>query len=412
VHLAPSLPAAVAATLLALPLFTTQDQAAPAAPSTVERTGTFVPVHAVEVKLDLESFQGPLEIADVMAHGSPVREGDVLARFKTDAIDDQIEAAERDLRSTEIRHQNAREQARLDAENSDARLDDANENLAAAERALAAFEKNELELKRRGNDLSDAYSKDNIEDQKDELAQLEKMYTADELTDATEEIVLKRSRRQLARTETSFELQQARRKFDADYAEQEQRRQKTDSVKDARRGRDRLARQLEMEKRGRDDSLTRLDPEMKSAQERVDKLRHDREKLTVRAPRAGMLLHGALDDYKPGRSATRLEAGGNASPKGKLFTIATAGEYGVALDVPESLVLKLANGMAVKVQPIVDPDATMMGRLRFDRFPSPRSAGAPENTYDGSVELDQAPPSIVAGMRCKITIELPKKAGA
>jgi multidrug resistance efflux pump len=342
-----------------------------------------------------------------------VREGDLLARFKPDALDEQIDSAERDLRSTEIRQQNAREQARLDAENGDARMEDASEALAAAERALAAFEKNELELKRRGNELSESYSKDNIEDQKDELAQLEKMYTADELTDATEEIVLKRSRRQLARTESNFELQQARRKFDADYAEQEQRRQKNDAVKDARRNRERLARQLEMERRGRDDSLSRLEPEMKTVRERVDKLRRDRERLVVRAPRAGAVLHGSLDDYKPGRTASHLEVGGSAAPKAKLFTIATPGEFLVALDVPESLVLKLANGMAVKVQPAADAEATLVGRLHFDRFPSPRSAGGPENTYDGSVELDQTPPALVAGMRCKVVIELPKKtAGA
>jgi len=68
----------------------------------VERTGTFVPANATEVKLGLESFQGALELVDVVAHGAQVREGDVLARFDTKAIDDAVTAAERDLRSTEI----------------------------------------------------------------------------------------------------------------------------------------------------------------------------------------------------------------------------------------------------------------------------------------------------------------------
>jgi len=379
------------------------------APTLVERSGTFVPVHAAEVKLDLESFQGPLEFVDVLAHGSPVREGDVLARFEVEAIDEQIAAAERDLRSTEIRHQNAREQARLDAEGGEQRMEGANDALASAERALAAFEKTELELKRRGNDLNDAYSKDNIEDQKDELAQLEKMYTADELTDATEEIVLKRSRRQLARSETSVELQAARRRFDADYAEQEQRRQRNDAVRDARRNKERLARQLEMEKRGRDDGLARLDPEATTAHERVDQLKREREQLVLRAPRSGIVMHGGLDDYLPGRAAPRHEPGGAAANRAKLFTIAAPGAFEVALDVPESLLLKLDQGMAVKVIPAAQPDGSLMGRLRFDRFPSPKSAGAPENGYDGRVEIDAAPPALVAGMRAKVVIELQKK---
>jgi multidrug resistance efflux pump len=390
--------------------FLAQDAAAPAAPAPVERPGTFVPAGAVEVKLELEAYQGPLELVEAVAHGTPVREGEVLARIELDAIDEQLEAAERDLRSTEIRHQNAREQARLDEESAAQRIQDASEALALAERALEVFEKTELELKRRGNDLSESYNQDNIEDQKDELAQLEKMYTADELTDATEEVVLKRSRRQLARSQASFELQQARRKFDAEYAEQEQRRQKQNAVRDARRSRERLAKQIEMERRTREDSLARLEPEMKTAREKVDELRRDRERLVLRAPRAGIALHGALDDYKPGRTAPRHEAGGSVAAKAKLFTIAPPGRFSVALDVPESLVLKLTHGMAVKVVPAADPDSALAGRLRFDRFPSPRSAGGPENAYDGIIEIDQAPPALAAGMRCKVVIEVEKKA--
>ena len=81
--------------------------------------------------------------------------------------------------------------------------------------------------------------------------------------------------------------------------------QKNDAVKDARRNRERLARQIEMEKRSREDALARLEPEMKGARKRVEELRHDRDRLTVRAPRAGVVLHGARDDYKPGRAAPR-----------------------------------------------------------------------------------------------------------
>ena len=96
--------------------------AAQDAPAPVERTGTFVPARSVEVKLELDAYSGGLEFVEVAQHGSSVREGDVLARFDVTAIDEAIESAERDLRSTEIRHQNSREQARLDAEAGDSRL--------------------------------------------------------------------------------------------------------------------------------------------------------------------------------------------------------------------------------------------------------------------------------------------------
>lgn len=374
-------------------------------PSCVERNGTFVPAAAVELELDLRSYSGLLEFVEVAAHGALVRDGDVLARFDLEAIDEQIEAAERELRSTEIKHRNAREQARLDAEQADQRLEDAHEALQKAEEALAAWERTEIPLKQRGNELSESSMRDNLADQRDELAQLEKMYTADELTDATEEIVLQRARRQLARSEASFELQQARRRFEAEYSDRLQHEAKRDAVDDARRGLDRLARQVEMEELARDDAQSRLDPELAKAREKVDELRRDREKLTVRAPRGGILLHGARDDYRPGRSAPRHEAGGSATATATLFAIMQPGAFEVALDLPESRVLSLAPGMAAQVKPAAIAGSTLLGRLRFERFPNPKSAGGGENTYDGTVELDAAPPAIVAGMRCKVVIE-------
>ncbi len=395
-----------AAVLAAAPVQPLQEVPAP-----IERPGAFVPADAAEVKLDLETYQGPLELIEVVAHGSPVREGDLLARFELDAIDDAIRAAERDLRSTEIRHQNAREQARLEIEAADQRAADATEAVENAEKALALYEKTELELKRRGIELTDSFQKDGLEDQRDELSQLEKMYTADELTDATEEIVLKRARRQLARGEANYEISKARRKIDEEVNEPDIAKAKKRSVRDARTNRERLGRSMEMEKRVRDDNLARLDPEMTMARERVEQLRRDRERLTVRAQKSGFLLHGGSDDYKPGHAAPRHLVGGGAAAHATLFTIAKPGAMEIAIDVPEAAVLKLNQGMAVKVIPAADPERTLVGRLHYDRFPSPRSASGPENVYDGTVELEAVEPSWVAGMRCKVVIELPKKGG-
>lgn len=380
-----------------------------AAKTTIERTGAFIPANATEVKLGLESWSAPLEISEVVAHGAVVREGDVLARFDTKAIDDAITAAERDLRSTEVRQQNAREQARIDDEVAAQRLEAATDALTDAQEALDNFEKIELQLKRRGEALSEAFTKDGIDDQKDELAQLEKMYTADELTDATEEIVLRRSRRQINRSQTSAELQKARRDFDDSYNEKKQHEQKQKGVRDAQRNLDRTQRQVEMEKRTRADSLAKLDPEMKDAREKVEKLKHDREKLVVKAPAAGVVVHGSADDYRPGRTPPRYEIGATAQPKATLFAIAPPGHLKVALDVPEAQALVLSQGMAGKVVATADPSLAIVGRLTYDRFPSARSGAAPEASFDGSVEIGPVAPAIVAGMRCKVVLEAAKK---
>jgi multidrug resistance efflux pump len=389
-----------------------QETKPPENKTTVERTGTFVPGGAkpgVEVRLGLESYAGALEWVEVMAHGSLAREGDVLARFDSKAVDDAVAAAERDLRSTEMRHQNARDQARLDDEAAAQRIEAASDAANDAQEALANYEKVDVVLKKRGDDLNESYGKDNIDDQKDELAQLEKMYKSEELTESTEEIVLRRSRRNLARTQISFDLQQARKKYEADYAERKQHEAKQKAARDAQRNLDRTQRQVEMEKRARADGIARLEPEMKDAREKLEKLRRDRERFTLRAPASGLVLHGSGDDYRPGRTPPRHEVGGNANAKAILFTIAQPGGLQVALDLPESQVATVTQGMAAKVVATSDASLEMVGRLRFDRFPSSRSAGAPENAYDATVELDSVAPTLFAGMRCKVLLEVGKK---
>jgi hypothetical protein len=159
-----------------------------------------------------------------------------------------------------VRHQNARDQARLDDEGAAQRIEAASDAANDAQEALANYEKVDVFLKKRGDDLNEAYGKDNIEDQKDELAQLEKMYKTEELTESTEEIVLRRSRRNLARTQVSFDLQQARKKYEADYAERKQHEAKQKAARDAQRNLDRTQRQVEMEKRARADGIARLSP--------------------------------------------------------------------------------------------------------------------------------------------------------
>jgi len=389
-----------------------QETKPPETKTPLERTGTFVPGGAkpgVEVRLGLESYAGALEWVEVMAHGSQAREGDVLARFDSKAIDDSVAAAERDLRSTEVRHQNARDQARLDDEAAAQKIEAASDAAKDAQEALSNYEKVDVVLKKRGDDLSESYGKDNIDDQKDELAQLEKMYKSEELTESTEEIVLRRSRRNLARTQISFELQQARKKYEAEYAERKQHEAKQKSSRDAQRNLDRTQRQVEMEKRARADAIARLEPEMKDARERVKKLRRDHKRFTMHATASKLVLHGSSDDYRPGRTPPRHEVGGTANAKAILFTIAQPGGLQVALDLPESQVATVSQGMAAKVVATSDASLEMVGRLRFDRFPSSRSAGAPENAYDATVELDSVAPTLFAGMRCKVLLEVGKK---
>jgi hypothetical protein len=338
--------------------------------------------------------------------GEPLRvdaEGDVLARFDAKAIDDAVAAAERDLHSTEVRHQNARDQARLDDEGAAQRIEAASDAANDAQEALANYEKVDVVLKKRGDDLNESYGKDNIDDQKDELAQLEKMYKADELVDATEEIVLKRAKRRLAISGDARELSGDRRKYRVDFDEAMQTEVKQEAVHTQEQSLDRLVRNQAIEKRAREDALVRSKDALDLQNQKTERLKRDREKFAIQAPRDGILLHGKEKDYRPGRTPTRYERGSTLPARTDLFLVADPDTLAVAVDVPESMLKEVHEGAAVEVQIVALPGEGAPGTLHIEPYPSAKG-GSEENGYEATAKLDHAIPGVLFGMRAKVKL--------
>lgn len=370
----------------------------------ITRSGTFVPSRFEEVSLWFEEYSGEMLLLDVLPHGTPVNHGDVIARFDVRGIDRQIEVGERTVRSAELMLKNTVDRAAIDRRASQVALDDSRAELELARRDLEGWEKYELEFNRRTAELSKQYRIHSIEDQEDELAQLESMYRDDELVDATEEIVLKRARRDLARSMTSMKNQDDWQVYTVAYTESARTVRKRRTVEGREKALDRMLRSREIEERSRDEGLEKAEVALRDQVERLERLKRDRGLLTVRASRAGFLLHGSPDDYRPGRVAPRYKRGGRASIRTTLFTVAETDRLGLALDVPESRLGEIRAGMTAKVVPKACPDATLHGRLHLDRFPSPQSAPGAENTYKADVELDLSTSGLVPGMRADVNL--------
>jgi RND family efflux transporter MFP subunit len=370
----------------------------------IERDGTLIPDDAATVSLWFEAYAGGLTLLEVAPHGAPVGEGDVIARIDDESLRDQLVQARLELESAVMRHRNALHQAEIDREGEGAAVDAARSALDRSRRALVAWEAHELKFRERQAAMSAQNTLDFIGDQEDELQQLEAMYRDDELVDATEEIVLRRSRRNLARSIVSKELQADRRKVQIDFDEKNETESRRQAVEQQEQSFKRMIQSHEVAERTRMDGIGRADHAVRQARDKVEDLEKDLALLTVRAPRSGVLLHGDPDDYRPGKVAPRYERGGSAAPRKTLFTVAQPDELGVALEVPESSFAKIRSGTGVTVHPSLAPATQYVGTLHVDRHPNPSSAGAPENTYAARVKLENPLPGYVVGMRCKVKI--------
>jgi multidrug resistance efflux pump len=387
--------------------------APPASPSTVpawkgtirktlERDGTFVPAEANELKLDLEGYRGELTIVDVLPHGSFVNEGDIVVRLDTTAIDQKLEEEAMALERADMALRHAQEGARLRAEADAEGLARAETGSNRAAKRLRGYREYEKRFNEENERLSIQQREYGLENRKDELDQLEKMYEEDELVDATEEIVLKRARRDYAQSQALRDLSEQRRVYDKDWYEAWREEDLIVDAENKARELDRVRKQQAMAREKGDSELLEKRYQLEQQKKKVEELKRDKERMTVRSPRRGILLHGTAEDAPWGR----LEKGGQLKNRTTFATVADPRKLKVATTIAEADVLKLKSGTAVEVTPVAAEDLKMVGRLEVEYLPQKG------NVYKATVLLGQADLRVRPGFSCKAVVVLEEERDA
>ncbi len=372
-------------------------------PGGIDAPAIFAPHGAAELSIWTEAWRGELVLVDVVPHGTQVKQGDTIARVDTRAIDEEIHDAELEASSAAIRQRGIVERNKIEDDAARSARERAQAESDRAARALEGWKNRELDFARRSDEISREYGKNGIDDQVDELDQLEKMYKADELVDATEEIVLKRSRRQLALSRTNHTLQNEQIQYRVDYDRARDTQLREEAAKLARESLARLIATQEIERVARDDAQTRSQDALVRQQEKLERLRRDRELLTLRAPRGGVLLHGAVRDYHPGRAQKTFERGQSLTPRTAVFLVADPAPASVTLDIAESTLAAAGSGAQVKVRRVGGPGEST-GELSVSPYPSAASTAADDGMHEASVKLSQPVAGALYGMRARVEL--------
>jgi hypothetical protein len=397
--------------LLAPPARSDEDAAPEAAPKTVEVarrpftetvevTGSFVPRQAIEVAYEPEVYGGPLKVVTAVAPGLVVV-GQELVRFDDEKITDDIRDGERDLFIARARLEKQTSEVEFQKTQREMQHERLETALARSEQALGLF----LEVDKPTRIAQSVHNLEGAEfrilDQVEELQQLERMYEADDLTEETEEIVIRRARRGLARTRKSFEWQKERhQRFLEVTLPREEHDLKVDVEKKrvdlrswlATSGPDRRRVEIELEK-----ARTAFERQEK----RMRELRADRDALRVRAPADGYAVPGSFQGtaWKELDGMRRtLVPDGQAKPRQVLFTIVHPGNVGVLTAVGEAEVLGVRSGLKAVVRPGVKPD------LALDAAVVEVLRVGTGGKYGVSIDLAQTDPGLMPGQTCKIEI--------
>ena len=334
-----------------------------------------------------------------------VKEGDVLLKLDTKKLDQAISDLQTEQKLSDLARQLASDQ--LSALEKLVPMD-----MEASQRTARFAEEDRADyvnvqrpwlLKATEHTVKD--SKDSVDYQAEELRQLEKMYKADDITEETEKIVLKRARDKLERAKF-WELDGAQRRKDEmlkymiprmdtqikEYAE----RKAIDWEKDKAQLPLTLQKQrLELEK---------LKSQQTRSAERLQKLLADRKLMVVKSPIDGVVYYGKSTRGKFGDSnsvAETLRRHSNIQANQVLMTVVQPDDLFIRTSVPEEQLHNVRAGIKGVATPAGYPDTHLPVRAdRVSEFPTA------SESYDARFKLtdDEPDASLVPGMACKIRL--------
>ncbi len=363
-----------------------------------EADGVFVPAQATELSFSPRALEGELRIAEITPHGAMVRQGEVILRLEDEPAKNVLRAAEWAVRTTErtlVEGKARQEDLDSDSERDLAR---AETDLAFAEKSLKGYVEVVRPLEKEEFELSERSYKHNIADQEEELAQLGKMYKEDQLTEETEEIVLKRSKRNLEESKTRISLFQQRHRYVEIFSEPVQREMLENAVKDKRKGLRDLRRTRETAKFLSKIELEKLDHDAHAARQRLDRLREDIERMTFRAPHDGLMIHGSFEDRV---AVNLLKRNGQAMPNVTLVTVARPGQLKVRFSLKEKDRYRIGAGMSAAIVPEALSDFRFMGSVEpVSGFP------LPDNSWNTHVIFGHSDDRLQPLLKAKVLITL------
>jgi HlyD family secretion protein len=371
--------------------------------ATVTIKGVFAAPETAEVVLHPEAWTTGLVVKTAVEAGTAVKKGDVLVTLETDKIDRAIRELAAELEVSRLGVRLAEEE--LPVLEKSTPLD-----LAAAERSKRQADEDLKKFLEVDRPLAEETANRNVKSAehyvmyaKEELKQLQKMYRNKDLTEETEEIILKRHRHQVEMAEFSLRAATVKRdqalKVDLPRQEQSVREGAIRQALALEKARATLPLTLSQKRL----ALAKLKYDHDKSAEKLRNLHKDREAMTVRAPADGIVYYGKCVHgvWNSATVAPKLQHGGTLTADEAFMTVVTPRPLVVEATVDEKDLHWLKTGARGTAMPAGFPDLrlpvelTHLGKV-------PQTAGSFAAVF--KVDAARAPEAVVPGMACTVKV--------
>jgi multidrug efflux pump subunit AcrA (membrane-fusion protein) len=341
--------------------------------------------------------QGPLVIRQIAAHGTKVKKGDVVAAFDTRKIDEVIDDLEVEKKVLETSIKLAEEELPLFQKSVPADLAAAETAKKLADEDLKYFrEVGRPEAEKMAN-YSVKAAQFFLEYAQEELRQLEKMYKANDLTEDTEKMILKRQRFYVDMEKLYLQRMLIQRDYtlkhtlpNKDKALAENQVRQTLALEKAQKTLEPMARQ-------KHEALIKMRFDRDKNLARLEKIRKDREALTLKSPIDGIVYHGKFHKGQWTGHDGKLVPNGTVSPDDIFMTVVKPSPVVVNLTIEEKDVHLIKAGLEGKAKIPFHPDRKL-GVKVTKLLPIPAAPGK----FEAQVALQMTAAYLMPGMAINV----------
>jgi multidrug efflux pump subunit AcrA (membrane-fusion protein) len=326
--------------------------------------GTVEGDSTTEVRVPLKSWPGPLVVDKAIEHGAQVKKDDVLLTFDAEKITQLLRATreERELAKLAIKQAELdlpllKQHLPLDLQTSEREKKESADDLQRFLKVDKPRQIEEAQFALKSGEF-------NVESAKDELAQLEKMYRDKDLTEETEQMILKRYKHSLEMAEFSLRGTKLRteRSLTIDLPRREQAAQLAATKADL--AWEKAREQLPLQLRQKELALEKLRFDENRAQEKLADLEKDVSLMTIKAPAAGVVYYGRYARGQwSGPVPTAYLKGGTLPANDVVMTIISNGRLFLHAEVDEKEVADLKAGQAARISPTRSPSRKLIGQV-------------------------------------------------
>ncbi|MEX2185609.1 MAG: HlyD family efflux transporter periplasmic adaptor subunit [Pirellulales bacterium] len=369
----------------------------------VELDGVFEALESAEISVRPDAWQ-ILSVVEAAPHGGRVEAGEVLVKLDMKKIDIAIAEAEAAVRLAQLAARQSQEDLRLAKESYPLEMAKAERAAQIATEDLKRFNEIERPTSEKSAEFSLRMSAQSLEYQMEELRQLEKMYKADEITEETEEIILKRTRNDVERAKFSYEQAELRHEqaLKIDLPRQQETNDRGAKLAQIEWERAQVTMPIAM--RQKEIAAVKAEQELAKAADGLNQLKSDREKMNVTSPIRGVVYYGRATAGKwSGGAEARaaLQSGGKLPPGGVVMTIVNPDALLVRAAVDEKQLGRLQTGMAARIAPAAQGDNPLSATLASISA-IPVAIGGIDAT--ATFKLGDKPDGVIAGMACKVKV--------